>query len=98
VPPPGGPKAHALNIVSLVLGLLSVPGWFCCYLGFPLGIAAVVCGILGIMAVNKDPMRNAGKGLAIGGIISAAAGFVLIIVYVVLVFALGVALPLISMP
>lgn len=95
---PGGAKVDPLNIVSLVTGLISIPAWFCCYLGFPLGIAAIVTGVLGIMKVNKNPAAFGGKGLAFGGIAAGAAGFLLIIVYIILVFALGVMGPLIKMP
>jgi hypothetical protein len=68
-----------MAVVSLVLGLLSIPGHFCCYLGWPLGIVSIILGVISYAKINSEPARWTGKGLAIGGIISSAAGFLIIV-------------------
>lgn len=85
---PGGPSYHQqgggstdpIAIVSLVLGLVSLPMHFCCYLGWPLGIGAIVCGAIAISRIGDPPNYYTGKGLAIGGMIAAGFGFIMMIV------------------
>jgi len=86
VPPPTstGGATDPLATVSLILGILSLPLHFCCYLGWPVGIAAIVCGIVSLVRIGKPPQHYSGKGLAVGGIIAAALGFLLIIVVFIL--------------
>ena len=82
VPPVGGPgqgQTDTMAIVSLILGILSIPGHFCCYLGWPLGIVSIILGIISYSKINKDPHRWSGKGLALGGIICSAVGFLIIV-------------------
>jgi Domain of unknown function (DUF4190) len=71
-----------LAIVSLVLGLISLPMHFCCYLGWPLGIGAIVCGIISMGRVGDPPNYYSGKGLAIGGMIAAGLGFLMFVVVI----------------
>ena len=63
-------------IASLVLGVFSLT-----HLGtlFVDGIAAIVLGILAIkrISLGSDPQRPHGTGLAIGGIVTAAASLML---------------------
>jgi hypothetical protein len=86
VPPPmtAGGATDPLAITSLVLGIISLPLHFCCYLGWPVGIAAIVCGIISVVRIGKEPNRYAGKGLAWGGMIAAGLGFLMIILVFVL--------------
>ena len=63
--PPAAPT-EPLAIWSLVLSLVGLLG-FCC--GGPmLGIAAVVCGHLGLSKINANPQLQ-GRGLAITGLV-----------------------------
>lgn len=88
---PGGPSYHQqgggttdpVAIVSLVLGLVSLPMHFCCYLGWPLGIGAIVCGAIAISRIGDPPNYYTGKGLAIGGMLAAGFGFIMMIVALV---------------
>lgn len=75
---------QTLPIVSLVLGGL---GFFlmCCYGGFPLGIAALVTGYLGMNNANKDPNQYGGKGLAIGGMVLGGLGIGITIFWILIV-------------
>jgi uncharacterized protein DUF4190/uncharacterized protein DUF4339 len=76
LPTPGAPAVPAaivpaaptepLAIWSLVLSIVALAG-FCC--GGPLlGIAAVVCGHLGLSKINANPNLQ-GRGLALAGLI-----------------------------
>ena len=81
--PPGmgtpGPAADPVAIVSLVLGIASIPLHFCCYLGWPVGIGAIVCGIIALSRISGSQGQKTGKGMAIGGIVATVFGFVMII-------------------
>jgi hypothetical protein len=68
-----------MAIISLVAGLVSIPAHYCCYLGIPIGLAAIILGIIAIVKINKEPHRWTGKGLAIGGIAAAVVGYLLIV-------------------
>lgn len=72
----GGPTpTNALAIAALVIGILSLPAAFTVIFGIILGIAAIV---LGVMGLNKaKTMQDAGRGLAIGGIVTGVIGLVL---------------------
>jgi prepilin-type processing-associated H-X9-DG protein len=65
--PTGPTGTSGVAIASLVLGLLGV-------LCFPSGIAAIVCGAIGL-SKTKDP-RVGGRGLAIAGLTLGIAGMV----------------------
>ena len=77
--PGGGGQTDSVAIVSLVLGILSWPLHFCCYLGWPAGIASIVCGIVAISRIKASQDRIGGRGLAIGGIASSILGFLMIV-------------------
>ncbi len=79
-----GGATDPFAVVSLILGILSLPLHFCCYLGWPVGIAAIVCGIVSMVRIGKPPQHYSGKGLAVGGIIAAALGFLMVIVLFIL--------------
>jgi hypothetical protein len=82
--PPKGRQTDTLAIVSLVTGILSLPGAFCCMLvGIPLSLTAVVTGIISIVGMGNKPELE-GKGLAIGGIACGAVGVVLLVVALVI--------------
>jgi len=74
-----GQKTEVMAIISLVAGIASIPGYYCCYIGIPIGIAAVILGILSILKINKEPQLWTGKGLAFGGIAAAALGLLIFI-------------------
>jgi hypothetical protein len=61
---------------SLVCGLVSLPGYIVC-LGFPLGIIAVVLGIVALTQLNKAPQQK-GREMAIAGIVIGGIGFLLL--------------------
>ncbi len=76
-----GTRTDTLALMSLVLGILSLPGHFCCYLGWFFGIGSIILGILSYNKINKEPHLWGGKGIALAGIITSVAGFVLIVLF-----------------
>jgi prepilin-type processing-associated H-X9-DG protein len=66
-----GSRMSGRAIASFVLGLTSL-----CLTLFT-GIPAIVLGILGLTAINKQPRRLAGRGFAITGIVLGSLGTVL---------------------
>lgn len=77
----GAGQNQTLAIVSLVLGLLSIP---CC--GFIIfGIGALVTGFMAKSKAEQNPNEYGGRGLALGGIIiggiTIILGIILNIVY-----------------
>jgi hypothetical protein len=78
-----------LAIIALISGIVSVPAWFCCYLGLPFGLASVICGIISIFRIKKEPQRLSGTGLAIGGIASSVVG-VLIMGVILLIYGVAI--------
>ena len=72
-----------LSIVSLVLSILSIPGW-CCMLYIPLSIAAIVTGFMGMQKVKAG--TGGGRGMALAGVIIGGIVLVLFsIAYVAIV-------------
>ncbi|REJ78386.1 MAG: DUF4190 domain-containing protein [Acidobacteria bacterium] len=83
--PPGGPAAqyaagtdNSLPTISLVLGITS---WvlICCYLGIPLGAAAVITGYIGYSRTGQNPEAYGGGSMAIVGMVLGGVSFFLTI-------------------
>lgn len=72
---------QTLPTVSLVLGILSFV-LFCCYGGFPLGVAALITGYLGMNNANNDSMKYGGRGMAIAGLILGAVSILGSIIFI----------------
>lgn len=81
-PPAGAEQNNTLSIVSLVLGILSIP---CC--GFVVfGIGAAVTGFLAKKKVDENPALYGGRGMALAGmiigIITTVIGLILTILQI----------------
>ena len=67
VPPTTPADKSWAAIVSLIAGIVSiVPGGCCCLLAWPMAIAAIVFGVLGLKS-QKSMMAKIGIGLAVLG-------------------------------
>jgi len=82
--PPGGPmmmggqpKFTPLAIISMVLGILSIPACCCNFFGAPFSIAGLVLGILAMGKIRSNPQMFKGGGMAIAGIVCSAVGLLL---------------------
>ncbi len=74
-------KKSVLPVVSLVSGIISM---ICCA---PLGLVAIITGILGLNAAKKG--SGEGKGMAIAGIVLGAVGIVEAIILTIAYVAFG---------
>ena len=88
-PPPAMPMSSApasggkgMAVTSLILGILSLALCLYWFIALPLGIVAVV---LGVMARKK----GVGAGMALAGIITGAIGIALGLILAVLTFTGG---------
>jgi hypothetical protein len=70
-----GPTFHPLAIISLVLGILSVPSCCCLFATPLLSIGGVVVGIVGIGKIRENPQTWKGREMAIAGIVLSGVGF-----------------------
>lgn len=76
-------KDKTMPMLSLGLGIAGVC-LFCCYLGFPLGIASMIIGFIGMKRVDTDPQNYDGKNLAIAGMALGGLAFFINFVFVIL--------------
>lgn len=77
--PPQKPQSTGLAIASMVLGIVSIV--FSCVYYISL-ICAVVGLVLGIVSLKK---YNAGRKMAIAGIVTSSVSFFLIIIWVLII-------------
>ncbi|MEU5912335.1 DUF4190 domain-containing protein [Micromonospora sp. NPDC047527] len=88
-PNAGYPQAqgqnNTLGLVSMILGIASIPLICCLYLGIPLGIAGVVTGYLAQQKVSQGQANNGGQAKAglICGAVGAGLGVLLLILSIV---------------
>lgn len=71
------PRTSVMAVVSLILGILSIPT--CCILvGAPLGLFAAALGIAALLAINARADGSLeGRGLAVTGVVSGTIGLFL---------------------
>jgi Domain of unknown function (DUF4190) len=62
---------QTLAVTSLCLGIASVTVGWCCSTGLLLAPAALITGFIALSQIKKDPEASTGRGLAIGGIVTA---------------------------
>ncbi|WP_433824850.1 DUF1707 and DUF4190 domain-containing protein [Actinoplanes sp. CA-015351] len=79
-PPPPVPPVGGLPLVSLILGILSLPATMCVPVGPVFSITAIITGVLGM----RPPPRGAayGRGMAVAGIALGILGLIAQIAFV----------------
>lgn len=80
-----GSQNQTLPTISLILGILSVVT-LCCWGGIPLGVGAVITGVIAMNHEKNDPQNYGGRGMAIGGIVTG--GISLLLGFGLLIFAI----------
>lgn len=65
-------RSSGLAVGALVCGILGLIGCF------PVGVVGLVLGIVALVRIGNQPARHGGKGMAIGGICTAAVGMLLL--------------------
>jgi hypothetical protein len=85
-PPPQ--QNNNLGLTAMILGIISIPFAACCaFVGFFLGVAGLVLGILGMKKAGTGEANN--RGQALTGVICGAIGLVLSIGSVIAVLTLN---------
>jgi hypothetical protein len=85
-PGPSLPVTNGLAIASMVCGILSLV-FFCLCGGVFLGIPGVICGHLSLSQLQNPENSQAGKSMAIAGLI---CGYIGIIIFVVMMLTSGI--------
>jgi len=66
--PTASPKTNGMAIAGLTMGIVGVTiGWLCC--GPLFSILGIIFSSIGLSQINRDPTRQTGKGVAIGGLV-----------------------------
>ena len=78
-----------MAIASMICGIFTVTIGWCCYLGVISGPVAIGLGIYQLIQIKNKPEENTGKPLAIVGIATAAAYFVLLAV-IILIYGVAI--------
>lgn len=75
---PAGEPSNTMGLVSMILGIAAIPTLCCFGLGIPLGVAAIVLGLLGKNKADQGLASNRGQAQAgfICGIVAVALGVV----------------------
>jgi hypothetical protein len=76
--------SNGLAIGALVTGILAIPGACCCYSSVPLGIAAIIMGIIAMNKAKMSPETHGGRGMALGGLVCGIIGLGFTILAIVL--------------
>jgi hypothetical protein len=76
----GGQRFSPLAITSMILGIVSIPGCCCWFIGAPVAVAGLVLGIIGMGKIRGNPQMWKGGGMAIAGIVTASVGLILAMV------------------
>lgn len=66
-------RVNSFAIAGLVLGVISLPLAFCCA-GVPFNVLGIVFSAIALTQIKHQPEVYSGRGIAIGGIISAILG------------------------
>ncbi len=62
------PKTNGMAIAGLTMGIVGMTiGWLCC--GPLFSILGIVFSSIGLSQINRDPTRQTGQGVAIGGLV-----------------------------
>jgi hypothetical protein len=85
-----------LAVIGVVLGgvgvALTCVGIFCCtgLIGFPMNIAAIICALLSLDRMKKEPEKYGGRSLALIALgLAGAAAVIYIISWLVFILFLG---------
>ena len=70
------PSTNNSAIAGLVLGIFSVTfGWFCC-VPRVLSILGIIFSSRGLAQINRNPLQQTGKGIAVAGLVLSILGLI----------------------
>jgi hypothetical protein len=78
------PPSNGLATGAMILGVLALPGACCCYSSLPLGLAAIVMGVIAVNKAKTSPITHGGRVMAQAGIICGAVGLALTIAIILM--------------
>ena len=84
-------QGNTFGLLSMIFGIVSIPLLCCLYIGVPIGIAALVLGIIGLNKANRGEADN--KGMAIAGVVCGGIGVLLGLLWIVAVFGFNASSP-----
>jgi hypothetical protein len=84
-------QGNTFGLLSMIFGIVSIPLLCCFYIGIPLGIAALVLGIIGNNKASRGEANN--KGMAIAGIVCGGIGALLGLLWIVAIFGFNASAP-----
>jgi hypothetical protein len=90
------PRNSNLALASMICGIAAIPLDFCCYLGVPCGIAAIICGHMAISEIKKSPTPIEGAGMAKTGLICGYVALALVVALIVLAILMGIGAPMLE--
>lgn len=77
-------------MASLVLGIFSITIGWCCSIGLLSAPVGIVLGIVSLVQIKNDPVRNTGKPLSIVGLVLSSVyvlfWFIIFMVYGMAIF------------
>jgi ABC-type antimicrobial peptide transport system permease subunit len=77
-------KISAMSITSLILGILTMPGVFCC-VGFLTGLLSIMFGIIGLVHVHNNEANTTSKVISWTGISMSVLSMGLYLIYFMVV-------------
>ena len=75
---PAPEQNNTLGLLGMIFGIVGIPAACCAFLGFLLGAAGIVLGVLGMKRVSEGKASN--RGMALAGVICGAVAVVLSII------------------
>lgn len=78
-------RTNVLATTGLVLAIFSITLGLCCCYGFPFNIAGLICSVIALTQINRDPLGQQGKGLALAGIVISVVSLLLAVLLIILV-------------
>ncbi|MDR0534426.1 MAG: DUF4190 domain-containing protein [Verrucomicrobiales bacterium] len=87
VAPPAIPQTSSLAIVSLVVGIVSLPmALICGFFGFIGAIAGIICGHLARAQIKNSAGQQEGAGLALAGLTVSYLALLVFVLKILVVF------------
>lgn len=79
----GQPKNDVKAIISMIIGIISIPLLCICLSGILTGIASIILGIFSRNSIKNSNGTKTGEGMALAGIILGAVAIVLGLVVII---------------
>jgi len=89
-------ETNGLSIASMVLGIVSIPLYFCYGAGLLLGIPAIITGFIARNQIKQTGGKQKGNGMALAGIITGGIPVLLGIFALVIIAILLILGPIIG--